>query len=134
MVKKLRLKAVMVGMAAVGGLLTFAPSASAAGNCNNYGEPGVIQFFTGPNYTGNCYQVFAAYGTGVEDNFANVPGGMNDNISSLRSWADSSQYRVGWLYADPYESGSVFEFKGGEWWPTLPSWIDNKASSFSVGW
>ncbi|MFE8950647.1 hypothetical protein [Streptomyces sp. NPDC007856] len=134
MIKNLRLKAAAVTAVAIGGLFTFTPNASAAGNCYNYGKPGVIQFFTGPNYTGDCYEVDAAYGTGAVDNFSNEPYGMNDNISSIRSWADSSQYRVGWLYTDAYESGSVFEFSGGDWWPTLPSWIDNKSSSFHVGW
>ncbi|WP_327113351.1 hypothetical protein OG206_07020 [Streptomyces sp. NBC_01341] len=138
MIKSVRVKAALVAATAAGSLLTFIPVAGAApnaGNCTSYGEPGVIQFFTGVNYTGNCYEVFAAYGTGGVSDFKNVPNGMNDSISSLRSWADGSQYRVGWLYKDAYQSGSVLEFKGGDSISDLKDRnFNDVASSFHVGW
>nr|BFD88073.1 hypothetical protein StreXyl84_74740 [Streptomyces sp. Xyl84] len=130
MIKNVRFKAVLVAAAAAGSLLGFTPSASAAGNCDHYGQPGYIQMFTGGNFTGNCYETY--YWNTVPD-FRNVPNGMNDSISSVRSWSGGSFGDGGFsdasLWTDQYGRGLAFTFHSGESWPNLPSWINDKASS-----
>ncbi|MGW6958118.1 hypothetical protein [Streptomyces chartreusis] len=79
----MRLKAgaaAAAAMLATGGLIAAAPSASAAGNCNNYGRAGYAQMFTGANYTGDCFEW-------VIGQYTRVPSYMTWKNVSVRSWA-----------------------------------------------
>ncbi|WP_433213147.1 hypothetical protein [Microtetraspora malaysiensis] len=117
MIKKVSLKAGVVAVAAMAGLLVSAPSANAAGNCTHYGEWGYTQLFTDPNYQGDCYE----YSSGT---YAELPLYVRYKVSSLRSWSGSPLHSV-YLYVD---TDQVFRAGPNEWWPSLPSWIDDKAN------
>jgi hypothetical protein len=62
--------------------------------------------------------------------------GMDNKISSLRSWRGDFNYgdpSTSSLFANTdWMTGARFQFKHGEWWPTLPSWIDNQASTYQT--
>ncbi|WP_066951130.1 hypothetical protein [Microtetraspora fusca] len=116
MIKKMPLKAGVVAVAVAAGLITSAPSANAAGNCTHYEKPGYAQLFTDPYYQGDCFEY--SLGTYIE-----LPSYVKNKVSSLRSWSNSPLRSV-WLYGDP---DLVFRAGPNEWWPSLPSWIDDKA-------
>ncbi|MFD9007343.1 hypothetical protein ACFV0T_41565 [Streptomyces sp. NPDC059582] len=123
MIKNVRLKSTVVAMVAAGGFLTFAPSASAAGNCTHYGTPGYIQYFSDNNFQGDCYELQEWQ---VNYNLKYTPAGNMDNrISSLRSWSSYGHS----LWSETGDSGQKFTFGANEQWASLPAWINDQASS-----
>lgn len=126
--RRIRQFAHLVALAAVtcGSLLSGTSSAEAAGNCYHYGSWGYVQFFTQPNYGGDCLEFYVGGGSSGTGSLAASAGSewMN-NISSIRGWAPVSLN----LYTSQSWTGSRFDWYGTQSWPTLPSWIDNKSQS-----
>ncbi|MGY5051259.1 hypothetical protein ACWDE0_37555 [Streptomyces sp. 900105755] len=74
-----------------------------------------MQLFTGPNYTGNCLEY-------SEHNLAEfLPSGFSNNVSSERAWGPYSIALFNGATHQEFDAGPY------DWWPTLPSWIDNQA-------
>ncbi|MFF3000768.1 hypothetical protein ACFVTC_40470 [Streptomyces sp. NPDC057950] len=72
--------AALATVAATGGLIANAPSASAMGNCYHYEQAGYAQTFTGASFTGDCFE-WKIGGTLKE-----LPSYIAYNTKSVRSW------------------------------------------------
>ncbi|MEV6651817.1 hypothetical protein [Streptomyces sp. NPDC051219] len=120
MIKSFRFKAGVVAAAAMAGLLVSAPSASAAGNCNHYGQAGYAQLFTTTNYTGDCWETPVTTQQWLPDYVKN-------QVSSLRFWSRTEPVLERKLVLVDYESGAAFTAQPSEWWSSLPSWMNDKA-------
>lgn len=103
MIKRLRLKAAVTALAALaatGGLITGAPSASASGNCYHYGIAGYVQVFSGPGYTGDCFEW--PIGT-----YTPFPSYISYNVQSMRSWAFYTGQSY-WLGSNRYSDSQQY--------------------------
>jgi hypothetical protein len=81
---------------------------------------GVLVVFRDQYYGGEC-RSWSYPQVGDLRNF-----GINDDISSLKNRTPNTLC----FYSNAGDGGLVFQIHAWEWWPTVPTWIDNQISSF----
>ncbi|MFI1868289.1 hypothetical protein [Streptomyces jumonjinensis] len=103
-------------LAASAGLVMNAPPATAA---PAHALAGVF-IYANPNYS------IPVYPSGAPVQVANLSGPAQDSTSSI---GNSTDLRM-CFYEHGNYGGLEFRIGPGEWWATLPGWINDKISSY----
>ncbi|MFE7131003.1 hypothetical protein ACFVIM_09095 [Streptomyces sp. NPDC057638] len=105
-----------VGALIAAGALATATPATAAPE----GALAGVFIYANPNYS------IPVYPSGAPVYVANLGGPAQDSVSSL---ANSTDLRM-CFYEHGNFGGLEFRIGPGEWWATLPGWINDKISSY----
>ncbi|MFE3068497.1 hypothetical protein [Streptomyces sp. NPDC059247] len=103
-------------LAASAGLVTTASPATAAPDRALAG----VFIYANPNYS------IPVYPGGAPVQVANLGGPAQDSVSSI---GNSTDLRM-CFYEHGNYGGLEFRIGPGEWWATLPGWINDKISSY----
>ncbi|MFJ5264391.1 peptidase inhibitor family I36 protein [Streptomyces sp. NPDC088387] len=101
-------------LASTAGLVASAAPAAAAPSSL------LVTGYANPNFSGGQ---FGTTGPAV----ASISGTLNDSFSSV---GNNSAYGI-CFYEHANYGGLKFRIGPGEWWATVPSWIDDKISSYA---
>ncbi|MEV7288150.1 peptidase inhibitor family I36 protein [Streptomyces sp. NPDC093252] len=102
-------------LAASAGLVNATPAAAAVSDCNGWS----VCYFQHNNYEGDVY----VFGPGLPQG---TPEWGHDLASSIVNNTGSAYC----FYEHPYMTGAQFRIGPWERWASLPSWINDKISSF----
>ncbi|MFJ3903942.1 hypothetical protein [Streptomyces sp. NPDC090025] len=123
LLRKFRQRVVTAGavgvLAASAGLVATAPTAAAATTAPAGALSGVF-IYANPNYS------IPVYPGGAPSQIANLTGPAKDSVSSIGNSTDLHLC----FYEHANYGGLEFRIGPGEWWATIPGWINDKISSY----
>ncbi|MGW3652432.1 hypothetical protein [Streptomyces sp. NPDC000878] len=109
--QRLAVTAVLGVLFTTAGVVATATPAAAAGN---------VFIYANPNYS------IPVYPSGAPVQVAELTGPAKDTTSSI---GNSSSFSM-CFYEHKNYGGLEFRIGSGEWWATIPSWINDKISSY----